>query len=219
MGSTTVTVMGNQHCSGASQGVLRCFELDPGTSQTAEVTFYYTEAERNGASNAAMQVYHWNGSSWELEAGTTAAGGSGDAQWVRVAGVDAYSPFTTNDGSPTAAILSGFDGSTTSSGFVSLEWQTASEIDVLGFNLYRAESETEVPVRINDVIIASQWPGGTTGGSYAFEDQTTIPDMTYYYWIEVIHINDMPVRYGPLQVVVAPVDVSVIYLPLVMRNR
>ena len=74
MGSTTVSIMGNQLCSTASQGVLRCFEIDPTTAQPASVTFYYTEAERNNIESSSMLVYHWNGASWGKELGTTTRG-------------------------------------------------------------------------------------------------------------------------------------------------
>jgi hypothetical protein len=112
MGSTTVTIWGNQLCPNASSGVQRCFELDPTTSQAATVKFYYTEAERNGEANGSMNVYHWNGSSWDEEAGSYNRGGSDDGQWVQVTGVDEYSPFGLGDGNPTVVTLRNFTART-----------------------------------------------------------------------------------------------------------
>jgi hypothetical protein len=99
MGSTAVTVWGNQLCSNARGGVLRCFELDPTTPQAATVRFYYTEAERNGEENASMDVYHSNETQkkWEKEDGSYERGGSGDGQYVQVTDVDEYSPFALSD--------------------------------------------------------------------------------------------------------------------------
>ncbi len=219
MGSTTVTIWGNQLCAGATVGVRRCFELDPATPQTAAVTFYYTEAERNGADNSTMQVYHWNGSDWELEGGTTTRGGSGDGQWVQVTSVDAYSPFALNNASPTAVALSRFDGQAMDDGSVLLEWETVSEVDLLGFHLYRAQSEAEPPVRLTEYMIPSQSPGSPIGGSYFYQDQTTVPGTTYYYWIDVIQLDGTPLRFGPVRVTAGSGGMYMIYLPLAMRGR
>ncbi len=214
MGSTTVAISGNQLCPDAYKGVLRCFELTPATPQAAAVTFYYTEAERNGADNAGMLVYHWNGSTWALEGGTTTRGGSGDSQWVRVTGIAAYSPFSLNHGSPLAVTLAAFDGRAMGDGSALLEWQTASEVDLLGFYLYRAASEAGTLVRLDKDLIPSQRPGSPMGASYSFQDRAAIPGTTYYYWIEMIQLDGGSVRYGPVRVAMKPGGTFVIYLPL-----
>ncbi len=99
MGSAAVTVWGNQLCPRASDGVLRCFELEPTTPLTATVRFYYTEAERNGQDNARMTVYHSDEihRKWDREGGSYERGGSGDGQYVQVTDVDEYSPFALSD--------------------------------------------------------------------------------------------------------------------------
>jgi len=110
MGSTTLEIRGNQACGTAgnlSDTVLRCYEIDPTTSQAATLTFYYRYEEENG--NPTPQVYHYtSGSEWEIES-YMARGGSGDGMFVKVSGVDDYSPFTLKDSDgPTAITLSGF---------------------------------------------------------------------------------------------------------------
>ena len=219
MGSTLVTIWGSQYCPMATRGVRRCFELDPTTPQTAAVTFYYTEAERNGVVNPNMKVYHWNGSTWISEMGATTRGGSGNSQWVRVTGIAAYSPFSLDEYSPSAVSMASFDVKAIGDGSVLLEWQTANELDLLGFYLYRAESELGTPLLLNNDMILAQWPGSATGGGYSFQDQTTIPGITYYYWIEVISIGGLLERYGPVRVDVMPVSGSKTYLPLVMSTK
>ncbi len=219
MGSTTVTIWGNQLCPGASFGVKRCFDLAPTTAQTAAVTFYYAEAERNGVGNSAMLVYHWSGTDWDQETGTFSRGGSGDGQWVRVTGVDAYSPFSLNSDSPTAATMAGFSGVAMGDGSVSLGWQTVSELDLLGFYLYRATSETDTPQRLNEDLIPAQWPGSPTGGSYSFHDQSTLPGATYSYWIDVVQIDGTVLRYGPVNVAVMPLGGLKLYFPLILDAR
>ena len=219
LGSTVVTIWGNQYCPSATRGVLRCFEIDPAATQPAAVTFYYSESERNGVDNPDMNVYHWNAGHWDQEMGAITRGGSSDAQWVRVAGIAAYSPFSLNKFSPTAITMADFSGQALEDGSVLLEWQTANELDLLGFYLYRADSELGTPMRLNHDLILGQWPGHPTGGSYTFLDPATSPGMTYFYWIEVIGIDGILERYGPVRVPVMPVGGFKSYLPLVSNLR
>lgn len=115
MGATTVTIGGNQLCTNrpADEIVKRCFEITPSTPATASITFHYTEAERNGQTNSAMVVYHWNTSTheWEQEQGSYWRSGTGDAQLVNVTGVSNYSKFVLGSGEkPTAVKLSALTG-------------------------------------------------------------------------------------------------------------
>jgi M6 family metalloprotease-like protein len=215
MGSTTVAIHGNQLCSGATVGVKRCFDLSPATPQTAAVTFYYTEAERNGTNNALMKVFHWGGSTWSQQAGAITRGGSGDGQWVRVAGISAYSPFALNNGAPTAVSMAGFSGAGLPDGSVSLEWHTVNELDLIGFRVYRAPAGSQTPQLLTPDLIPGQWPGSPAGGSYAFQDLTALPGAAYDYWIEAIQTGDVSERFGPLRVAVMPLGGFRIFLPLV----
>jgi hypothetical protein len=55
-----------------------------------------------------------------------------------------------------------------------LEWSTESEIDNVGFNIYRAESEDGNYIKINDSLIPAQG-SPTQGASY------TITSYSYFY--------------------------------------
>ena len=214
MGNTTVKISGNQLCPGALKGVKRCFDLTPTTPQTAAVTFYYTEAERNGASNANMSVYHWNGSTWDLQTGTTTRGGSGDSQWTRVTGIAAYSPFALNTNSPLAVTLEAFSAQATSGG-VTLTWETVSEVDNAGFDIYRARSEPGTWTRLNPAMIPSMGPGASGGYSYTWMDTTAQPGATYFYRLEGVGLRGDTAILG-----VARVDLFLarqIWLPVVGR--
>jgi len=93
MGDTTVSIWGNQTCSMAGalgSSVKRCYEIDPTTSQTATVTFYYLDSE--ASAHPAPEVYHWNGSSWDPQT-IDGRDTSYDPNWVRASGISSYSPF------------------------------------------------------------------------------------------------------------------------------
>jgi uncharacterized repeat protein (TIGR01451 family) len=101
MGSTTVAIWGQAECTTAdpSDTVNRCFEITPSVPQTAEIRFYYLDAESDGHDPQAVQVWHSDGgSNWSL-AGTMQDRGilPGGIHWVDVSGVTAYSPFVLSE--------------------------------------------------------------------------------------------------------------------------
>ena len=89
---------------------------------------------------------------------------------------------------------------------VVLEWETASEIDNLGFNIYRSTEENGERVKINPQLIPTNVPPGSIFGStYTFVDTGAdlkqgqlIPNRTYYYWLEARDIFGGSEMYGPI---------------------
>ncbi len=99
MGSTTVQIAGGQTCSGggvAATGVSRCYTITPTTNQTADVKFYYRDAESNG--NSSPTIYLKNGGSWDMQT-TSAHGGSGEAVWASGSGINSFGQFALSSGS------------------------------------------------------------------------------------------------------------------------
>jgi hypothetical protein len=98
---------------------------------------------------------------------------------------------------PTAVTLASFDAS--AAGLtITLNWETAAEMDTLGFNVYRAESAKGLRTMLNSGLIASQAPGSPMGASYVFADGTAISGVTYYYWLQEVSIDSKTVEYGPV---------------------
>jgi hypothetical protein len=103
---------------------------------------------------------------------------------------------------PTAVELAAFNTAPQGNG-VLLTWETASEVDNVGFNIYRADTHVGQLVKINPYLIASQNPGETAGAAYAFLDESAAPGVTYYYWLDDIDASGTATRHGP---VVAQMD-------------
>jgi hypothetical protein len=104
MGSTTVAIRGNQDCTTQDEPgdtVDRCFDIDPGTSQTANVTFHYLESERRGTA-ANMAAWHWTGATWSLAGTPDTPTSSGNYHSVPALGVSSYSPFVIKASDTTA---------------------------------------------------------------------------------------------------------------------
>jgi hypothetical protein len=112
---------------------------------------------------------------------------------------------------PTAVTMAEFSAAFQPTQVV-VRWQTALEIDAIGFNLYRASSLDGERTQLNTELILSQSPGGLGGAAYEFIDSNVLPGETYYYWLVFIDTSGETV-FGPLQVLVA----RVIFLPFVRR--
>lgn len=77
-------------------------------------------------------------------------------------------------------------------------WETASEIDNLGFNLYRATAPGGPLLRLNDVLIPSQAPGSSQGYSYNWQDYAVAGATTYDYWLESVSTLGTTEQFGPV---------------------
>jgi len=101
---------------------------------------------------------------------------------------------------PTAVELARF-GAKAGLRHIDLYWETAQEVDLLGFHLYRAAAVDGPMTRVNEELIPSQVPPGSpVGASYCFEDWKVRPNRTYYYWLEDLDIYGRSELHGPVEV-------------------
>lgn len=82
---------------------------------------------------------------------------------------------------------------------VIVEWDTASELDIAGYNVYRSTSHSGPFEKVNSQLIpASQDP--LAGGSYRYTDELVAADQLYYYELEAIETTGGSERFGPIEV-------------------
>jgi len=86
---------------------------------------------------------------------------------------------------------------TPKAGKVILQWNTESETDNAGFNIYRFTSETEEYIKINDSLIPAQG-SPTEGAVYEFVDNDVKNRKTYYYKLEDLDLNGTSTMHGPV---------------------
>jgi hypothetical protein len=98
-----------------------------------------------------------------------------------------------------------------------IRWETASEEDLVGFYLHRAETPTGDRTQITASIIPGKAGDPKKGAKYEWLDETIEPYQVYVYWLEAVHDDDTRVFFGP--VAALPPCVYEIFLPLIQRQH
>lgn len=102
--------------------------------------------------------------------------------------------------SPLAAALASFDASQLGNEII-VTWETVSELENIGFNLYRGVTPDAPNVQLNAALIASQAPGSGQGFVYTWEDTFDLAGgTTYYYWLEDVDTAGLTTRHGPISI-------------------
>ena len=80
-----------------------------------------------------------------------------------------------------------------------LSWETASEIETVGFHVHRSTSRDGKYVRVTDTLIPSAGDP-VQGASYEWVDTTAAPGTTHYYKLEDIDMDGVSRFHGPVEV-------------------
>ncbi|HNB51460.1 MAG TPA: hypothetical protein PK530_05935 [Anaerolineales bacterium] len=80
-----------------------------------------------------------------------------------------------------------------------VEWSTASELDIAGFNVLRADQIDGPFTQVNTALIP---PVGDSlnGGDYRFEDTNVQGGQTYYYQLQEVELSGATTLHGPIDV-------------------
>jgi hypothetical protein len=82
---------------------------------------------------------------------------------------------------------------------VLVEWETASELDTAGFNLYRGPNTGGPFERVNDELIPTKGDP-LSGGNYTYEDTSVRAGRVVYYQLEEVRLDGSSQRFGPISV-------------------
>ncbi|MBN1259673.1 MAG: hypothetical protein JXB35_03245 [Anaerolineae bacterium] len=198
----TLRVYENHFPPDAYSAVMRYYDISaPGRSGfSAALTLAYDDGELYANAEGALDLYRWTGSVWEAHA---VAAGDRDPvnNTVTTRGVTEFSRWTLDDGVPTAVELIRFEGFPHDDG-IRLEWETATEFDLLGFNLYRSAQGEAPRVKVNAALIPAQLPGNGAGNIYSWDDLTAAPNVIFDYWLEDVDASGAATLHGPVKAAV-----------------
>jgi len=103
-----------------------------------------------------------------------------------------------NLGLPQAVSLAGFEAQQQGDA-VQVSWETVSELDNLGFNLYRSPAVDGERMLL--AFVPSSAPGSTAGAAYTWQDAAgLVPGQTVYYWLEDVDVSGATTLHGPVSV-------------------
>jgi pullulanase-type alpha-1,6-glucosidase len=103
-------------------------------------------------------------------------------------------------GSPLAVTLASFEAQAQID-HVLVSWETVSELDNRGFNLYRGTDPAGPDQQLNAALIPSQSPGNPSGFLYTWQDAAELAaGETYYYWLEDLDLSGATTLHGPVSV-------------------
>lgn len=89
--------------------------------------------------------------------------------------------------------------------FIKVNWETETETDTAGFNIYRAEAQNDVCegvaetlyVQVNDELVNSTG-SAVVGDAYSFTDNNIERDKTYCYQLEDVELGGRTERHEPI---------------------
>ncbi|MDX1614212.1 MAG: hypothetical protein R3300_07865 [Candidatus Promineifilaceae bacterium] len=85
---------------------------------------------------------------------------------------------------------------------IQLRWQTESELDTAGFNIYRSADQDGPFRQINERLVPSV-TGSAGGATYVYDDNNVEWGRSYYYRIEDIQLDGAAELHEPIRADVA----------------
>ncbi|HEX8474132.1 MAG TPA: C25 family cysteine peptidase [Pyrinomonadaceae bacterium] len=185
---------------GFPNAVERTYTITPtgGANFLATLRLHYLDSELNGNTEALLDFWRFNGTTWNRVPKTLADPITNN--WIESSAVTQFSPWTLSATplAPTAAKLRAFNVATTDDGML-VEWQTSFELENLGFNLYREQDGTRTLITPSPVagsaLVAGAHTALTAGNSYTWFDTGAKP--TARYWLEDIDLSGKTTMHGP----------------------
>lgn len=115
---------------------------------------------------------------------------------------------------PSAVLLADF-AAASQPDHVLVTWQTFSEFDNAGFNLYRALAVDGERTLLGWTPSAA--PGSTAGAAYSYQDFDVVAGQTYWYWLEDVDLLGVATLHGPVNAVQGGMLTPRLFLPLIMK--
>ncbi|MGB9498675.1 MAG: LamG domain-containing protein [Dissulfuribacterales bacterium] len=80
---------------------------------------------------------------------------------------------------------------------ITVKWATATEINTVGFHVWRSDSKNGVYTKITDYLIPAEG-GDTWGATYEYDDYDVIDGKEYFYKLQEFEDDQSQTFYGPV---------------------
>ncbi|MBN8706159.1 MAG: lamin tail domain-containing protein [Bacteroidetes bacterium] len=191
MGSTVVTRRTGSAASVLGVGLNRRWTITPNSqpSSAVNVTITWPSSDDNGLNLGNLFIYKSedNGATWQMHAGPLSTGT--DPRSLSFT-TTSFSDWTVGDGdSPLPIELLSWTA-TPGNKKVTLNWETASELNHDGFEIYRSTTTKENFRLFKSYISSNELkPKGNTGGKYSIVDQSVLNMETYHYKLVDVSVD------------------------------
>jgi hypothetical protein len=177
----------------------------------AFVVHWWPSANCTGAAPSSELIVHppelMADGAWHLVSGTlTAPMGTGSANFVVGEGcTGCQETLTVNfddvdlEGEVLAVTVSSFGAVRSHKGVV-VRWRTGSEVDTLGFNVYRARHGRRVRLNRRLIPALSLSRSGVSGGAYTYVDRHAPRHAAVRYWLQEVDTAGQRTWHGPVRV-------------------
>lgn len=81
---------------------------------------------------------------------------------------------------------------------IRIEWETETEVDTAGFNIYRSTAENGDFAKLNETLIASRG-SPVSGASYEYVDDNVDAGQTYFYLLEDVELDNSAQRHPVIE--------------------
>ncbi|MCA0447187.1 MAG: T9SS type A sorting domain-containing protein [Bacteroidetes bacterium] len=191
LGSTVVIRRTGPSVAALGVGINRRWTITP-TSQPSgavDVTITWPSADDNGRNPSNLFVWKSddNGVTWQMHAGPFSTGTNPRSITFTTT---SFSDWTVSDGDSPLPIKLLSWTATPGNKKVTLNWETASELNHDGFEIYRSTTTKENFRLFKSYISSNELkPKGNTGGKYSIVDQSVLNMETYHYKLVDVSVD------------------------------
>jgi len=161
-------------------------EFDPATTNTPNQSDPYTLISSNGCNSQSIDFTGWTGDWYETSSNLDVT-----------TKISSSNCNITMSNAATAVSLKELKAIPYADA-VQIVWQTNTEINHIGFNVYRSNKEGSVFQQINKELIKNFEDSTSAKGNYSFNDYDVQDKNTYYYYIEDLEVSGMTRLHGPV---------------------
>ncbi len=178
----------------AGSSAARHWALTETGDVTADLTFHYLDGDVNGDESAYKLYRILSGVATQVPATLNTA-----ANTLAATAISQFSNWGISTSAPTSATLTkfGVKAKTGKTGkqVVRVKWETGSELNVVGFKVWRRIGNTKAAkdtktakgwVQLNEELIAAQHAGEVVGGRYKYADKKVKQGKNYFYKLEIV---------------------------------